>query len=428
MDTIPQACDSWAATKGAYRFIENDRVSAEALRQAVSEATARQCAPHQVVVAVQDTTALSFPTARNTTGLGPVTNVDVPGMFVHSVLALREDGVPIGLLGQQTWCRDPQKPGTRKKRKKRPIEGKESRKWIEGIDAARKVLGDHLPQDQRPRLIHVFDREGDIHEVFEAVLATNDGAVIRCAQNRCVRDDGTETEGAHERVRRAPVLARQTIDVPRKRGQRARTASVDVRACKVTLIPRSPHHRARAALTLTLVEVWEPRPPQGIKALHWLLWTTEAVTMIDQALYVIGIYKKRWKIEEVHLVLKSGCRIEDVRFETAQRIEKAVALYAPIAVRIVQLRDLSRLEADAPCTQVLRDDEWRTLWTYIHKTPPRPQQPPPSLRQATLWIGRLGGHLGRKSDGMPGVRTLWRGWRDLEMLTEITQIYASLRS
>lgn len=153
--------------------------------------------------------------------------------------------------------------------------------------------------------------------------------------------------------------------------------------------------------------------------MHWLIWTTEPAQNLQETLSIIEIYKKRWRIEEVHLALKSGCRIEAVRFETAERIAKAIALYSPIAVRIVRLRDLARLEPEESSTQVLGEDEWRALWTYIHKKPPSPKQRPPNLKQAVLWIGRIGGHLGRKSDGMPGVRTLWRGWRDLSLLAEL---------
>jgi len=191
----------------------------------------------------------------------------------------------------------------------------------------------------------------------------------------------------------------------------------------MTLAPRSPHHPERGPLTLTMVEVWESAAPQGVEPLHWLVWTAEPVLNLKQALRVIDIYKKRWKIEEVHLALKSGCRIEAVRFETAQRIAKAIALYSPVAVRIVRLRDLARLEPEEPCTQVLREDEWRALWTYIHKKPPVAKQHPPTLKQAVLWIGRIGGHLGRKGDGMPGVRTLWRGWRDLALLAALYSFF-----
>jgi hypothetical protein len=345
-------------------------------------------------------------------------------MHVHSTLALREDGVPIGLLGQSIWCREPGKKNDKKEQKKKPIEEKESSKWLGGILSAREALAENLARQQRPRLIHVGDRECDIHEVFEAIRDSEDGAVIRSAQNRRIVDTQGGRHYARPFVRASPLMGTRTIDVPRKHSQPSRQATVQIRACQVRLCPSSPQFPKRRPVDLALVEVWEENPPDDLAGLHWLLWTTEPVGNAREALRVVSIYKKRWKIEEFHLVLKSGCRIEDVRFETAARIAKAVSLYSPAAVRIIQLRDFSRIEPDAPSTLVLREEQWRTLWTHIHRKPPTPCTPPPTIRQAARWIGRLGGHLGRKRDGMPGVRTLWRGWRDLDMMTSI---YRTLR-
>ena len=149
--------------------------------------------------------------------------------------------------------------------------------------------------------------------------------------------------------------------------------------------------------------------------------TTEPAATFHEAWTVVGHYSHRWLIEEMHLILKSGCRIEEVRFHTAQRIEKALALYGPVAILILQLRELSRLEPQAPCTRVLDEPTWRVLYAARHRRPAPKAMPPPTIKQAVLWIGRLGGHLGRKGDGMPGVRVLWRGWRDLCMLTSLAQ-------
>jgi hypothetical protein len=171
------------------------------------------------------------------------------------------------------------------------------------------------------------------------------------------------------------------------------------------------------------LEVAEKNVPEGAEPLHWLLWTTEPAQTLEQALAVLAIYKLRWRIEDFHLVLKQGCRIEQLQFETAERLAKAVALYAPIAARILTLRDLTRLNPEAPCTEVLSDTQWGTLWVAINHCPVPPGTAPPSVRQATLWIGRLGGHLNRKSDGMPGVKTLWLGWRDLTLMMEVYQAF-----
>jgi hypothetical protein len=300
-----------------------------------------------------------------------------------------------------------------------PIEKKESAKWLRGIEAAREAVARNLPCDERPRLVHVFDREGDIHEVFESIDNSPDGAVIRCNHNRRVQDEDGRSALAYDAVAKPRRLGRAMIDVPRKHGQKKRRARIEVRACRVKLTPDRKQHPQREWVDLNLVEVVEPHPPEKVKALRWLLWTTEPVDTFEQAMAVVEIYKRRWKIEEFFLVLKSGCRIEALQFETAERLAKALALYAPIALRIVQLRDISRLAPEESCELVLSEEEWRTLWIAIHKRPSPQGHSPPTLREATLWIGQLGGHLGRKSDGMPGVRSLWAGWRDLALLTDL---------
>lgn len=421
LDSFPQACADWAEAKGAYRFVENERVTAKAIDRAAAEATVRACAGRPVVYCIQDTTSLSFPRAKATEGLGPITNCDAPGMLAHSTLALDEKGVALGLLDQQWWCREETDEPNRRddEYKKLPLEEKESIKWFNGVKATEQVFAEGLPEAQQPRRVHVFDAEADIHELFELIVSTGQGAVIRASQNRGVQKEAGERGYAHDVVRAAPLLATYTVDVPRKQGQPARRATVELRARRVQLDPRSPHHRDRRPLELGLVEVWEPEAPEGVEPLHWLLWTTEPIATVDEALAVVAIYKWRWKIEDVHLTLKSGCRIEQVQFKTAGRIAKVLALYSPVAVRIVRLRDLARVDGEAPCTIVLNDSEWRTLWIAIHNRPVPAKTRPPTIRQAVLWIGRLGGHLGRKRDGMPGVRTLWRGWRDLEMMITI---------
>jgi hypothetical protein len=218
-----------------------------------------------------------------------------------------------------------------------------------------------------------------------------------------------------------PALGRRTIQVPRKQGERKRKATVEYRACVVTLDPPGAGHPNRKPLEVNVVAVTEPNPPEGVKPLQWILVTTEPIDTLEDVIEVVRLYTLRWRIEEYHLILKSGCRIEKVQFETADRIMKVLSLLAAAALRILQLTYRARVEPDVPCAEVLTEDEWRALVTRIQGRPPPKRARPPTLKQAVLWIGRLGGHLGRKSDGMPGVRTMWSGWRDLQILVIMYQ-------
>jgi hypothetical protein len=274
---------------------------------------------------------------------------------------------------------------------------------------------DPLPEAERPRLVHVMDREGDIHEVLEAIAGTTDGFVIRSTYNR--RIDGPLGH-AHDAVGVAPVLGVQAVEVPAQHGQARRTATLELRAVSVTIQP-SRNYRVQAdrqPVPCGLVEAREFGAPPDATPLHWLLWTTEAVTTPAEVVEVLRQYRLRWRIEDFHLILKSGCRIEELELETAERLTKAVTLYSAVAVHLLSLRDLARREPEASCTVILSEDAWKALWIHTHKKRLTAKVQVPTVRQAVLWIGRLGGHLNRKRDGMPGVRTLWRGYRDLTLL------------
>jgi Transposase DNA-binding/Transposase Tn5 dimerisation domain len=412
-DSIPQACDSPAATKATYRFFSNHRVGVERLHDAVAAQTAVRCRGLATVLAAHDTTSLNYSELTGTTGLGPIGSTGTArGLHLHSTLALRLDGVALGLLHQECWSRPPE--SRRDNHQQVSFEDKESLKWSLGVGGSELAL-DELPSAERPRVIHLMDREGDIHEVLEAIASTTDGCVVRCTHNRVI--DGPIGH-AHDAVTQAPLLGVHTIEGPARAGQPPRKAQLELRSVRVTVQPRRAHsvQADREPFSMHLVEAREVNAATNVTPLHWLLWTTEAARTLDEVIEVLRYYRQRWKIEDFHLILKSGCRIEELELETAERLTKAVVIYSAVAAHLLALRDLARVEPNAPCTTILSDDAWKALWLHTHQKPLPAKLKVPTIRQAVLWIGRLGGHLNRKRDGMPGVRTLWRGYRDLSLL------------
>jgi hypothetical protein len=401
--SIPQATGSAGQAKATYRFYANPRVTAGMLRLGFAIDTARRCLGQDVLLVVQDTTSLNFTGLHMIPELGPIDSGGLArGVHLHTTLALTVSGQVIGVLDQQYWARpQPGQPGP---------EEIESGKWINGIDASRDILYETAGDRPVPRLIHLMDREGDAYEVMMTVVDSGDSAIIRCAQNRRIDDPLAK---AHEAVRSQPVLCRTEIVVSRKGGVPERYAQVEVRSMRVTLLPDLQKYPHAWPMTWNLVEVWEPNPPAGTQPAHWLLWTLEPAASAEEALEVVRKYTCRWPIEEVHLVLKSGCRVEDLRLENWDALEKAVTVDAAVATRIVSLRDLARETPEAPALEVLSDDEVVVLVCRFGKGM-KPSEL--TIGQAVLWIGRLGGHMNRKRDGMPGVRTLWRGLHDLTLL------------
>jgi hypothetical protein len=217
-------------------------------------------------------------------------------------------------------------------------------------------------------------------------------------------------------------LDRHKIDVPRKQGERPRKARVEVRASRVTVLPPQ-HSRGLHPVTINVLWVHEPRPPKGVEALDWLLSTTLPIATAAERAEVVRLYKLRWRIEEFHLALKSGCHIEKTQLKTAERIQSLLPFFCATAARLVQLTYWARTEPRAPCTVALSELEWTVAWRFTHRAPVPAGLATPTIAEAVRMIGRMGGHLGRKGDGMPGVRSLWKGWRDLQLLLDYHQTF-----
>lgn len=411
LDSFPQATRKTSQAKALYRFLENRRLVVDDFLQPLVDTTVDACRGVPTVLAIQDSSSANYTSLVHTTGLGKLNDSTALGLHFHTTLAAGLDGVVRGLLHQTFWSRPPEAEPRLGDHKQRPIEDKESYKWLEGIEAAEAAL-DNLPAEARPRLIHVFDREGDIHEVLQRITDSPHGAVIRAAQNRSVAGDIGK---AFNTIAAASVVGTQVIEVSARRGVKKRKAQLAFRSCTLTITP-SPQYPGRQPVTWTLVEAREVNAPEGVEPLHWLLWTTEPAQTLEQILAVVAIYQRRWLIEDFHLTLKSGCQIEALRLESADRLIKAILMYSAVALRIVALRDLARQEPTTPCTAILEPLQWQALYAYLHGHKPTAATPLPTVKQVVLWIARLGGHLNRKRDGMPGVRTLWRGWRDLTLL------------
>jgi Transposase DNA-binding/Transposase Tn5 dimerisation domain len=410
-DAIPQAAANKARAKSIYRFFQNERFDYQPLVDALAQITALACAGQDRIYLAHDSSSLNYSSLKTTLGLGRVGHRDeAAGLILHSVLAVSPDNVVRGLLSVDLWHR-PLEHKTKEQRYERPFEDKESFKWVRGLQAGRAAFACALPEGNCPRRIHLMDREGDIHGVFADILAHGEGAVIRCAQNRKI--DGP-IDRAHAAVAASRLRGQRTVAVRTKTGK-ARKAKLQLRAQSVLLLPSQKEYPSHRPLTLNLIEAREVDPPAGCEPLHWLLWTTEPIASLADILERLREYALRWRIEEYHLALKSGCNTEELLLETADRLCKAIVLYAGVAARIVALRDLGRHTPDAPCTVLLSEEECQVLKAHFGGVTSRLDQAP-TIRQAMMWIGRLGGHLGRKSDGLPGVRTLWRGWRDLALM------------
>jgi hypothetical protein len=405
--SIPKACASDAATKAAYRALGSEEIVAEEIRLAHGRATGERARGYERVLVPQDTMVLSFATLVGTEGLGPVGKDGTRGLFVHSGMVVTPQGLPLGILHQQVWARaeDERKRHTRRQR---PIEEKESFRWLEMVDAVESLL----PQD-----LEVWvsgDREADIFELFATPRRDKLHLVVRAEHDRKVERE--DAQYLRQAVENAPTLGGMEVSVPRSRKRKERTAKLQVQACTLKLLPPR-NHAERGELSPVPVSVVRVREvettPEGEAPIEWMIITTVPVYSLVRAVEVVEAYAQRWKIERYHYVLKSGCGIEKLQLESADRIERALSIYNVVAWRLLYMTYVARVAPELPCTAVLEDDEWKALFVVGSKRPrPMPDQPP-SVREAVRMVATLGGFLGRKGDGEPGIQAIWTGFRRL---------------
>jgi len=155
----------------------------------------------------------------------------------------------------------------------------------------------------------------------------------------------------------------------------------------------------------------EVRPPKGEKPIEWMLLTSLAVEDYKTAQAIVDWYRCRWEIEIYFRVLKQGCRIERLRLETDERLLNGIGIYLVVAWRVHTITMQSREWPEVSCEVLFSDQEWKTI--YLMQQKKKPPKKPPTLRTMTRMLAQLGGFLARKSDGEPGIKNIWRGYRAL---------------
>ena len=409
--SIPGACRGWAETQGAYRFFAHPRVTPEEVLRPHSEATLTRIAEHPVVLLPQDTTELDFTRPKEVVeGAGPLNWVERTGFFQHAQLAVTPERLPLGVIAATTWGRDVDDHGKHVRRKREPIEAKESYRWLEGYRRACAVAA-AVPGT---RIVSIADREGDIYECLAEAQAI-DGPraewIIRSCQDRSTTtkraDEGHTFVKLRETVAARPALGRLTVQVPRSGDRPARQATVTVRSASVELRPPYRPDRELPAVTVNAVLIREESAPAGVKPIEWLLLTDLPVATFAEAATVVDYYSCRWPVEVFFRIYKTGCKVEEIQLESEDRLLPCLALYLIVAWRVHWLTMLGRTCPELSCDAVFAEEEWRSVWAIVLREPV-PEAAPP-LEVMIRLVASLGGHLGRKHDGPPGAQVLWIG-------------------
>jgi hypothetical protein len=400
-----------AGEKAVHRFLSSPYVSADRIVETLAARTAEQCAGRRIL-AVQDTTEINFAHRdKKRRGFGPAGDGKTPGFFIHPVIALDvETEAVLGLVDAAIWTR---RPGRVAAHRNRPLEDKESARWIFGCQAAAEVLS------QAGAVTMVSDRESDCYPLF-ARKPERIELIVRAAQDRTLADGGSLSAS----LATATPLGRSDVRVaPRGPGDKGRIAQVELRAGPVC-IKRPPTARldhVPPTIELTLVEAREVDPPAGTTPLIWRLLTTRTVAEAKQAEEIVQLYRLRWRIEQVFRAIKSdGLALDDSQVIDAERMFNLAAIGLAGAIRTIQLVD-ARNGSPRPATDVIDQSfalALKRLSSKLEGQTQRQKNPhPPDSLAFVAWIAaRLGGWNCYYKP--PGPKTMRDGWTRLAATLE----------
>lgn len=405
--SVPKACRGWGETMAAYRFFDNARVDWRAIMAPHWEQTEQRMAAQPMVLCLQDTTELDF-NGHDAIGLGPLSYEAQRGMLLHPTYAVTPDREPLGIVDAWMWARE--------KKDKSGMRGgpKESLRWIEGYERIAE-MATHLPAT---RLVYVADREADLMPLMlkAQALGTPADWLVRAAHNRCLPDG--ERLWANTCI--GEPVGEITFAMAARHGVKARTVRQQLWVRRVELAAGK-----RDSVSATCVIAREVDAPAGAKPIEWRLLTNRAVGSTEEAVELINWYRARWEIEILFNVLKNACRVEELQLGSITRLERALALFMVAAWRIAHLMRLGRTCPDLDAALFFEPDEIEGTYLLLEMVQPEK----PKLNEVLRLIARLGGFLGRKSDGEPGVKTIWLGLKEvhvaaktLRSLRQITQI------
>jgi hypothetical protein len=400
----------WNDLRGFYRLCNQKAATVDAIQTPHRQQTLQEMAKHPLVLILHDTTEIDLTRHTALHDIGPIGDGRGRGFLQHNSLAvLPHPGRVLGLAYQQYYLRQ-EAPANESSKKRRQRE-RESLLWMRGIDGVGRP-------PQGCRWVDVGDRGADIYDAMVASLAQGHDFLYRVKENRLLSKtrEGASKPCALKMMDYARSLTAKgcdTVDIPARGGRAERAAKVKLASAKVW-IPAPQDMAKRASQPIVeawVVRVWEPNPPPDVEALEWILITSVATDIFEEMRERRDWYACRWMVEVFHHIEKNGCGEEARRFETAARMVACLALLSVVAVRIFQMRTSLKTEPAAPAEQIATAAEIEVVGKFLGIS-----KCAWTIADFVRGVARLGGFMGRKHDGDPGVLTLWRGYQRLQDL------------
>ncbi|MBI3653804.1 MAG: IS4 family transposase [Acidobacteria bacterium] len=439
--TLPQLFAHTYDLKAAYNLFQHPEATPDNLQAYHREAVFEQLQQPGGYLLLEDTSELSWAGNQPRSGLGPIGSgaSGLQGFHLHSTLAVRwsmkaskfdHQALPvkrsavevIGLADQHYHIGQPRPAGEKAKDSKvRQQRQRESQWWEETTQRLAEA-----PEANHIEWLRVADRGADIYEFLRSCQEYGHGFVVRAAQDRLLSDEqGRDKCGRlMASLQQEASVGEFDLELRSRGGRAARVAHLKISLQAVYL--RAPQRPGKSAGQLPPVRcyalrVWEEEPPSNDEKLEWILLTNLAVTNFCEALEVVLIYATRWLIEEFHKALKSGTKAEDLQLESAEGLFAAIVIKSVVALRLLELRERVRQEPGAAVSESgLSEIEVEVLQAATGRKIK-------TVKEVALAIGRLGGHLNRKADGMPGWQSLWRGMAKLTTLVEGVRLAMKLK-
>jgi hypothetical protein len=408
--TIPQAFKSRADIKACYNFYQNDQVNEEKLLLPHIERTIERIKEFPVVLCPSDTTEIDLTSKRAMQDKQRLTNTK-EGIWLHATIAVTPERLTLGSIEANFWERKPERVGKKRTEiDKAPIEEKESYRWLQGYRTACKIARE-VPKTQ---IISLFDREGDIIEIFaEASEQRKQGCaahfVVRSNHDRNIQNDNEEesesTIKLRKKLQNSEAIGELEFTIQERSNRKARKVRQRLKATSMVLTPRNKKD-IRVEVNTVMCE--EIDPPEGEKPIVWVFITDLPIETFTDVELIVKYYLCRWEIETFFKVLKSGCKIEDRQLKYASSMRNLISLFIILAWRIMYTMMLGRVCSDMSAGDLFEDAEWKSVCKIYDRKKPLPRKPPP-LGEFILMIAALGGYVRQKNGPPPGVKTMWKG-------------------
>ncbi len=413
----------WPAVKAYYRMIDQPEDSALNMGNILAphrQRTVRRMMGQTTVLCIQDGTDLDYTNLDQCEGLDESvanqTGAKSRGLHLHSTFTVAPNGLPLGVVHAQCPAAKGKSSADDRRSDAIPIEEKKTFVWIEH----HRDLVEVAAEVPNTRLVDVCDREADFFELFDEQRQSGSVDLLVRAQHD--RNLAAEPVKLFAAVREAPVQGRVRVAIERqsarakKSKQKARAkrpgrmADMAVRFRRIQL---RPTHYPADPIDIWVVHALEDKPPAKSKAVEWFLLTTVDISSVADAEQCLRWYRLRWRIEDWHRVLKTGCRIEDLGHETAERLRRAIAINLVIAWRIMLMTLMGRETPELPAEVLFSDIEIRTLRAFAKK---KRMTLPSQLGEAVHLVAKIGGYLGRNNDPPPGHQLLWQGYTEFQFM------------